>query len=174
MKNEQLLLKTLCSGLPYGLKLCRIDRIYDLVISNRTFSFLNGVEIDDVLKEEINGFKPILYDLSYLTKPIWHKGEKIVPLQLLNEMRGVSVESKEYKYDVFEDNEYWCYWGDKKYYGFSFEKQTMSFYNIGSAGISPQLELFEKLDELHIDYRGLIDLGLAVIVDTLKENPYKR
>lgn len=34
--------------------------------------------------------------------------------------------------------------------------------------------IFDKLNEWMIDYRGLIDLGLAIDVTTIKENPYEK
>jgi len=36
-----------------------------------------------------------------------------------------------------------------------------------------QYQLFDYLHELKIDYRGLIDAGLAIDVNTLEVNPYK-
>ena len=36
-----------------------------------------------------------------------------------------------------------------------------------------QIALFDYLNELKIDYRGLIDAGLAVDCNTLENNPYK-
>ena len=36
-----------------------------------------------------------------------------------------------------------------------------------------QYQLFDYLHELKIDYRRLIDAGLAIDVNTLEVNPYK-
>jgi hypothetical protein len=49
-------------------------------------------------------------------------------------------------------------------YGFSTNDRDI-FYN--------QYQLFDFLHELKIDYRGLIDAGLAVDCNTLEVNPYK-
>lgn len=51
-----------------------------------------GFDIDDVFASEV---KPILYDLSYLTKPIEHEGKKIIPMEEL---------AKEFDMNVIEYN----------------------------------------------------------------------
>ena len=64
---KEITLKEWSTYLPYGLKLWYEDNkdIYPLVVSNNTVSIRGGFNINDVKSYNL---KPILYDLSWLTR----------------------------------------------------------------------------------------------------------
>ena len=64
---KEIALKEWSAYLPYGLKLWYEDNkdIYPLVVSNNTVSIRGGFNINDVKSYNL---KPILYDLSWLTR----------------------------------------------------------------------------------------------------------
>lgn len=79
-KEEQL--KIYSAYLPYGLKICTS---YGNGKWNNPKK-LTGADIDRISTRSSNvQYKPILYDLSYLTKEIEHEGERFVPLKVLGE-----------------------------------------------------------------------------------------
>ena len=75
---KEITLKEWSAYLPYGLKLWYEDNkdIYPLVVSNNTVSIRGGFNINDVKSYNL---KPILYDLSWLTREIEFGGEKFIP-----------------------------------------------------------------------------------------------
>ena len=77
---KEITLKEWSAYLPYGLKLWYEDNkdIYPLVVSNNTVSIRGGFNINDVKSYNL---KPILYDLSWLTREITHEGETFVPIE---------------------------------------------------------------------------------------------
>ena len=120
-------------------------------------------------------WKPILRPLSDLAKEIEHNGKKFVPLFVLNQMRGVTSPIKDYKFERNDSGSYQgidtsktheCFWGHNTFW---FEEETISFYDNSKAGISPQLEMFQKLFKWHFDVFGLIKNGLAIDINTLKK-----
>jgi hypothetical protein len=139
-----------------------------LVGFNSAFDNMQPVTIYNHIESRrgLNEIKPYFRLLSDLTKEIEHNGEKFIPLYELNKMRGVTTELSNYVFEVVEDNWFQCTWSDNT--EFSFEKNTMSFYDITSSGISPQLEMFQKLFEWHFDVFGLIEKGLAISYNDLK------
>jgi hypothetical protein len=128
----------------------------------------HGVEtVYNVLNNE---YKPILRPLSDLYRPIMHNGKEIVPIVECAKMVYPNL-----KFVLYETE-------NKEIYaqcGF----QSRFFYNNGifceingyghSCNIQNQYQLFDYLHELKIDYRGLIDAGLAIDCNTLENNPYK-
>jgi hypothetical protein len=132
---------------------------------------------------DLSGYLPILRPLSNLYKTITHNGKEIVPIVelakiaycgmkwTLSENFAVSFNGrieirfmfiKEVNSFVINDNEDY------------FDGQTDDRYNFGrESSVFNQVQLFDYLNELKIDYRGLIDAGLAVSVYDLKVNPYK-
>lgn len=114
------------------------------------------------------GFKPILRPLSDLPKEIEIDGNKFYPLYVLNTMRGVTTELDNYKFFMGEGIYPTCEWGDGGY-GFWFDPDTNSFLDMGCHGMSPQLDMFQKLFEWHVDVFGLIPEGLAIDINTIKQ-----
>jgi len=171
MKDE-LQFKDFCGYLPYGLKYVVLDsgtkyRDYDTIdyidfINNKhdfQFNFGNGE--DDNLQNSTIILRPI-YDLY---KPIIHNGKEIFPIVELAKIstaitdwigRVDGAHCVKYCLRFNIDDDFVLYdWKNNK-----------------SLGISNQYQLFDYIHELKIDYRGLIDAGLAISVHDLEFNPY--
>jgi hypothetical protein len=142
------------------------------------------------------GYNPVLRPLSDLYRAITHNGEEIVPIlemaQLIyNDALSVRKPVKgtwrfENGHAVIRDN----YddptmpgWRHEFYFlGGTFFLECFE-HNISKSldpkeldydrGVIEQYKLFDYLHELKIDYRGLIDAGLAIDANTLEINPYK-
>ena len=139
-------LKDICGYLPYGLKYqwtnmksVRLISMTDEVDYSSQHSLSTAWEW--MVHRQA---RPILRPMSDLTKEITHKGEKFVPLDVLNN-RGHFIE-----FDV-----------------------AGLLYTVGGCMDSDWLMVFDKLNEWMFDYRGLISAGLAIDVNTLPENPYE-
>ncbi len=172
-------LKDICGYLPYGLKICiwdeerkRSDGIF------KVGGIYNGIYLDDtydISDSELCSisydlYMPILRPLSDLYKTITHNGKEIVPIV---ECAKIAFPENRWGYnDSGENNAY-----DKRDDAvFSFEYGAFRCYYYESDVISIasyQFQLYDYLNELKIDYRGLIDDGLAVSVYDLENNPYK-
>ncbi len=133
-------LKDICGYLPYGLMQKHYNDVCSFTIATQSCMG------KDVFHEmPIRFGKPILRPMSDLTKEITHKGEKFVPLDVLNN-RGHFIE---------------------------FDAAGL-LYTVGGCMDSDWLMVFDKFHEWMFDYRGLISAGLAIDVNTLPENPYER
>lgn len=107
----------------------------------------------------IGGRKPVLRPISDIKRDIIHNGERIVPII---EMAKLSYPGcNTYAFNPSYDGFVRCKKGGGAY-----------LYNFIQKDIS--LAEAELLNELMIDYRGLIVNGLAVDVNTLEHNPYQR
>ena len=132
-------LKDICGYLPYGLMQKHYNDVCSFTIATQSCMG------KDVFHEmPIRFGKPILRPMSDLTKEITHKGEKFVPLDVLNN-RGHFIE---------------------------FDAAGL-LYTVGGCMDSDWLMVFDKFHEWMFDYRGLISAGLAIDVNTLPENPYE-
>jgi hypothetical protein len=168
-------LKDICGYLPYGLKAQYSNNQTQDVITD----VVNMPDNDDIKLtigyigsgEHIWMYKPILRPLSDLYRAITHNGEEIVPIV---ECAKISISNENWK---LKDE---CAF--LKFNGMSFVFNTDEdggfFVTIRSAPLVPlcapnQFKLFDFLHELKIDYRGLIDDGLAIDANTLENNPYK-
>lgn len=139
-------LKDICGYLPYGLKYqwtnmksVRLISMTDEVDYSSQHSLSTAWEW--MVHRQA---RPILRPMSDLTKEITHKGEKFVPLDVLNN-RGHFIE---------------------------FDAAGL-LYTVGGCMDSDWLMVFDKFHEWMFDYRGLISAGLAIDVNTLPENPYE-
>lgn len=132
-------LKDICGYLPYGLMQKHYNDVCSFTIATQSCMG------KDVFHEmPIRFGKPILRPMSDLTKEITHRGEKFVPLDVLND-RGRFIE---------------------------FDTAGL-LYTVGGCMDSDWLMVFDKFHEWMFDYRGLISAGLAIDVNTLPENPYE-
>ena len=156
--ERKLELKDIAGYLLYGLK-----ARYDYGEGQIGILKIIGINCIEVL-EEYNG-KIILRPLSDLYHTIIHNGKEIVPIMDLVKiampmyewkLAGKTAESKnrEFKY---RNDSFYCFHTEAHEFG----------------RIDNQYQLFDYLNELKIDYRGLIDVGLAIDANTLKNNPYK-
>jgi hypothetical protein len=119
--------------------------------------------------KEIENCKPILRPLSDLYKPIIHNGKEIIPIVECAKIthpkytwRLVSSEDRQF---AQSDIALWFNYNKNKFF-------FTGLYSNMNACLN-QVQLFDFLNELKIDYRGLIDAGLAVSVYDLENNPYK-
>ena len=162
--ERKLELKDICGYLPHGL----------IVVKNR-----NKYPASTIIKNELRSgelsldenYMPIIRPLSDLYKTITHNGKEIVPIV---ELAKISLNFKCWHFNENEN-------GDFKYAEFNSEYGYIKFwysdeedcFKCDKKDVLNQYQLFDYLNELKIDYRGLIDLGLAVSVYDLEENPYK-
>jgi len=160
--------KDICGYLPHDLKIMDNER-------ETVYPFL-GYEIDTTLTKillydeetdwwNLSNFKPILRPNTDLYKPITHNGKEIVPiLELAKTQRA-------FDWVVGEDD-----FGNLcAKYGevfFGFKNHSFYLHDFSNDLIYDQYQLFDYLHELKIDYRGLIDAGLAISVHDLEFNPY--
>jgi hypothetical protein len=119
----------------------------------------------------IKFFKPILRPLSDLYKTIIHNGKEIVPIV---ELAKIAFPGFEWELNP-NKKEAVCNRYDLYYYKIEncfYSNYTVNGHIITSV-IKNQYQLFDYMNELKIDYRGLIDAGLAIDANTLGANPYK-
>lgn len=127
-----------------------------------TEEYKNYIDLSEDYSHVLHGnARPILRPISDLYKTIKHKGKEIIPLVELAKI-------------AFPDWE----WNDnlkvKEYITAAIESNDYEFQFIGGDFVindvyiaQNQYKLFDFLHELHIDYRGLIDKGLAIDINTL-------
>jgi hypothetical protein len=176
MKRE-LELKDIAGNFPYELYLSDEDFKQGEVYKMLGYEFdttLAKIEMKNSGNEDwwnLSNFKPILRPKSDLYKPIIHNGEEIVPIV---ELARIAFPDEEWRLNPYEE-EAVC--GRENFYYYEAESAFLSVFTVNghivSNRIKNQYQLFDYLHELKIDYRGLIDAGLAVSVYDLSENPYK-
>jgi len=172
--ERKLELKDIAVYLPYGLKIMDFE-------SEVIYPFL-GYEIDTTLTKiilydeetdwwNLSNFKPILRPISDLYRIITHNGKEIVPIvelanMVINGCEFVVENCKGNNYARFGNN-YFTFGRGSFLYFQIIENENIKF------DIKNQYKLFDYLHELKIDYRGLIDEGLAIDANTLDNNPYE-
>jgi hypothetical protein len=176
MIMRKLELKDIAGYLPHGLKICIDDGLFVAEVQN-VIGVVNGrYVVDDCyycsdelrtasVGDDNDIVKPILRPFSDLYQTITHNGKEIVPIVEIGKMVD-NTESHLWKISEYCGNA--C---AKKRISYLIFNQTGKFeysgYNVNS------IEIFDFLNELKIDYRGLIKAGLAVDCNTLEINPYK-
>jgi hypothetical protein len=116
--------------------------------------------------------KPILYPPSDMYKPYIHSGEEIIPIV---ELAKLACQFSNFKWKLEKNNgNPMAVCGN---YGFFYSEVNHCFVEQSNIAVSKicdiKYDLFDFLNELKIDYRGLIQDGLALSVYDLPENPYK-
>jgi hypothetical protein len=159
----------ICGYLPHGLEWmpdetrCEITgmQFENYSVTKLIVRYLCGGEWE-YDRSSVNG-KPILRPLSDLYRSITHNGKDIVPIvecakisipEIDWEHNNAPAKNKLYEFGYDCDFGFFCY-GEQKYH------------------IENQYQLFDYLNELKIDYRGLVEAGLAIDANTLDINPYK-
>lgn len=172
-------LKDIVSYLPYGLA---------GVIKS---SFFEGKEdhvdihIDNVsslIESGRRGYlKPFLYPMSDLCKEIKFNGRKFYPIIELVKIIYPDLTLEKNFLCPLKDSAKWETGTILDHYQYRFQYFSNRFHlntyhsvtgsdNTRSLNTLP---LYDKLNELKFDYRGLIDLGMAIDVNTLESNPYE-
>ena len=119
---------------------------------------------------KLSDVKLILRPISDLYKTIIHNGKEIIPIVELAKISTNTLPDREWKIVYSFDG---IYYAESKYSDkFRYNEKYNAFMDKGCL-TGNQYELFDYLHELKIDYRGLIDSGLAVDVNTLDVNYYK-
>ncbi|MDR1897985.1 MAG: hypothetical protein LBR10_14470 [Prevotellaceae bacterium] len=165
-------LKEICGYLPYGLyaKIEVIDeeRIYKIssLSSNEVVVLIPIVKgVTGYSKKDLSDTIPILRPLSDLYKTITHGGKEIIPI-----VECAKIAYPDAHWHLSKD-------GKSAFHATGYDYIYISYchnsFSKSNGGIANQYLLFDYLHELKIDYRGLIDAGLAVSVYDLEENPYK-
>jgi len=172
--ERKLELKDIAGYLPYGLKIKLangfIGEISKIAARDYEFTAIYGNCCStDWLSWKFIGerHKIILRPLSDLYKIITHNGKEIVPIVELAKI-------------CTKLNNGWKL--DSKYNNCARNQRTGLLFSYNEEGFATlptqyqifnQYQLFDYLHELKIDYRGLVDAGLAIDVNTLDINPYK-
>lgn len=112
------------------------------------------------------GYKPVLRPMSDLYKEITDKdyngGEPFVPIVELAKARHPNFEQY-----ILHPSEYYVYLSIPSIIGdyteeYAYHEKQLS------------IEELDLLHQLKLDYRGLIDVDMAVNVHDLKQNPYEK
>jgi hypothetical protein len=138
-----------------------------------------------------SNYLPIMRPLSDLYKKINHNGKEIEPicelLHLIYPQANVKLQGKSARFGYYNfffdkkiqrfrmtnDERGWQRMNDDKSIFKRFLINIHFMRNILECHVPEKKTLFDYMDELKIDYRGLIDAGLAIDCYKLKNNPYK-
>lgn len=150
--NKEELIKVFSSYLPYKLKVkIGSEDFYDLVGVDLTDQGLHVINKWGFGKAMPENSKPVLYDLSYLTKEIEHGGKKFIPMHIL---KNGGTDLNEYRflewkgYSVIDNEQHeTCYC-----------PKTMSFYQFymgDNRMCTDQYEKFQLLLKWHFNVFNL-------------------
>jgi hypothetical protein len=185
--KRQLELKDICGYLPYGLVLKAKESkklINCFGVNLHYYQSIIGMFQNEYSTYSYNlcDFEPILNPLTNLYKTITHNGKEIIPIVELAKIAEPNCVWKINKEMAIRDIIHKT-WKDKIYFGYNglhrkpMDKRHRYFYSLYQDDnveyIPDQIPLFDYLHELKIDYRGLIESGLAIDANTLETNPYK-
>lgn len=127
-KEKELLLKDLCSRLPYGVKLRYVE---DLVVKKESHTItLNNIYLEHIINGDTD-IKPYLRPMSSMTEEEFGFLQEHLPYDFTRVYSG--------KFDLIDDI----------HLGNSVSIDDMAF-------------LLDCLNKWHLDYHGLIPMGLAV------------
>lgn len=192
--DKDLLLQDLSARLPYKMKfisgrcLCEMTMIsahLSKVVGKVLFiSESDKTEEDkaykigyssDVLVDKI---KPILFPLSDITETLHFGGKEVCLMDqfaCIFNFDGYQGYYTTWELDEKKENVTFFTWGGEicrmnlKTFMVTPLKDTQ---NSTVLGLNHFQEVFSLFNRYHIDYRGLIEKGLAVSVHSLEENPY--
>lgn len=126
----------------------------------------------------IDNIKPILFPLSDITGTIQFGGKEVCLMEELAcifNFDGYTGYYTTFKVDDNQENVTFSIWDGEicrmnlKTFMVTPLKDTQ---NSTVLGLNHFQEVFSLFNRYHIDYRGLIEKGLAVSVHSLEENPY--
>jgi hypothetical protein len=163
-------LKDIAGYLPYDLKYC--CEYYSGRVEIHSYNEYKYVQhlVDNLDKD-----MPILRPLSDLYKTIIHNGKQLIPI-----VECAKIHEKDEEWGLNENKD--RVFSDAMYYEFGYSKgygkRSNVFFARSGRGravedVYEQYKLFDCFNSLKIDYRGLIDDGLAIDCNTLEINPYK-
>ena len=169
--EQKLEFKDIAGYLSYDLNWIGIKAGTELTTKEISIYNYSLRSVEDIINKRCSENKPILRPLSDLYKTITHNGEDFVPIVELAKIHRRNPKVKWWLNAV----------GDAECLNFIFgyNAEANSFYcglndvDASHCLVCNQYQLFHKLNEWKIDYRGLIDAGLAIDCNTLDINPYK-
>ncbi|MDR2207144.1 MAG: hypothetical protein LBE36_13430 [Flavobacteriaceae bacterium] len=146
--ERKLELQEISGYLPYGLKLTMpiVNGVYNICQYNFKSQKVN-VYSDEHSAFSLSGYLAILRPLSDLYKPIQHNGKEEIPIVECGKICGFYGDGNEL---------------------FNLEELLIKY----ATRIETIIETFDYLHSRFIDYRGLIEVGLAIDLNTLEINPY--
>lgn len=165
-------LKHLAGYLPYGLKIQLLKRevFTKRICAGSTDKGILRIGDDGHHRweESFDNIKPILRPLSDLTKEIEVNGEKFIPMI---ELAGIGSYSPKNRWSIDERNLKVKHESGGEFYFASDKsfvyKESDKWKDFGIA--CNQFDLFQKLNEWHIDFNGLIEKGLAISIHDVEE-----
>lgn len=163
---EYLQLKDICGYLPYGMY-AKIGNSIDVIyqIERNPVEPISRIGIGSHNEVLISEIKPILRPMYDLTKTVKHKGEDIIPLVELAKINSPFFANQ---FTLVNDH---VFVEEMQYNGQYWFSEWSDTYHFNQANMA--IKDIDKLNELMFDYRGLIEKGLAIDVNTLKNNPYE-
>jgi hypothetical protein len=166
MKGGKLEIKDICGYIPHGLAYQAVF-YNDITVIHNYFDYY----ILNKIIENLDKDTPILRPISDLYKTIIHNGNEIVPIV---ELARITRPALNWKLAI-DVEDLPCASDTDYFYEFDFDTKMRSFVMFwkNTENLVPnQFQLFDYLDELKIDYRGLIDAGLAIDANALECSPY--
>lgn len=172
---EKLELKDIAVYLLYGMEFQRPDGKTILTACGNLWTLIMSRGEDNIEYSSLSGCKPILRNIADITKEITHKGQTFVPIVELAKIASrIYIKDFKVKHVLVE----WCDVYTECGCSFGFNNDEFYFFHKTISGEEQltinQYELFDKLNEWFFDYRGLIEKGLAIDVNTLENNPYEK
>ena len=146
-EEKDLLLKDLCSRLPYGVRYRHFtwnDEYGETYIAAQIYSINTDGYVKNCYDDEtvyIDNVRPYLFPLSSMTE------EEAKELSILYGIKDILSINITDEYIDFKIDDGFC----------SFERKTIWYNEIISS-----TETFDWLNKNHFDYRGLIEKGLAL------------
>lgn len=194
--DKDLLLKDISARLPYKMKFQARKGVWEMNELNcgiypvwaNTYHAKGKEDFNfKALKSEhcsgkgflLKEIKPILFPFSDITGLIELDGKEVCPMKELAcifDFDGYRGYYTTWKYDEKKENVIFSIWGgelcrmDLKSF---FVTPLKDVQNSTVLGLNHFLEVFSLFHRYNIDYRGLIEKGLAVSVHDLEANPYK-
>lgn len=176
---EKLELKDIAGHLPYGLK-CKFKNEVCDAIGTTNGNIIISKYISEVCSVDacayLEDVKPILFPMKCLIEEVAINGGTFVPII---ELAKLFHKEDAYKVTHYEDPRYmdWGYSGEDTAWVINCcvenDSNRYLYYSIYKHKLNElPLNLVDKLNELHFDYRGLIERGLAVSALDYN-NPYK-
>lgn len=183
-QEKELLLKDLCSRLPYGVNCKILGALVGARVdeSHEPSLRMNGIDMDMAwftdggrVGYSMVKFKPVLHPITCLNQEITVNGETFVPIVELAEIGEPVYFSEENLFSRSDNGMYGCAWKkDENAYCFGFFPDTCSFFIKSDSNeylfVTNQQRMFDKLNEWHINFR-LPDHLFVPVTETF--NPYK-
>lgn len=171
MSKETLTIEQLAPYLPYGLKIQTSHGLHVMNSEVDRFSDDPNISIRAVINNH-DQYKPVLRNLSDLTKEIEHNGEKFVPILRIFHEAGIIHEFDVLEYINEKEKDYSPskYGVNDRTLSFWYEPEYQLFMYEGDEEIPAlhQYTLHTKLFEYHFDIFGILEKNLAIDLNTIQ------